>query len=122
LCRRQVDLVQHRNDLEDVLQSEVQVGQCLRLDSLGGVHQQDRSLAGGEAAADLVGEVDVARCVDQVQHVGGVVRGDVGQSHGLTLDGDAALAFDVHPIEVLRAHAAFVEDTRELQHPIGQCR
>src|SRR5699024_3480037 len=43
-------------------------------------------------------------------------------SHGLTLDGDAALAFDVHPIEVLRAHAAFVEDTRELQHPIGQCR
>jgi hypothetical protein len=26
------------------------------------------------------------------------------QPHGLALDGDAALALDVHPVEVLRAH------------------
>jgi hypothetical protein len=40
----------------------------------------------------------------------------------LGLDGDAALTFDVHSVQVLRAHRAFVDDTGELQHSIGQRR
>ena len=66
---REVDLVQHRDDLQVGAQRQVQVGQRLRLDALRGVDQQDRSLAGGQAAGDLVAEVDVAGGVDQVEHV-----------------------------------------------------
>jgi hypothetical protein len=56
----QVDLVEHRDDREVVLQRQVEVGQRLRLDALGGVDEQDGALAGGQRAGHLVGEVDVA--------------------------------------------------------------
>ena len=45
-----------------------------------------------------------------------------GHPDGLALDGDAALALDVHPVEVLRAGAALVDDPGQLQHPVGQRR
>ena len=52
LRRRQVDLVQHRDDVQVVLERQVEVGERLRLDALGGVDEQHGALAGGEAAAD----------------------------------------------------------------------
>ena len=123
---RQVDLVQHRDDVQVVLQRQVQVGQRLRLDALRGVDQQHRTLAGGQRAGDLIGEVDVPGGVDQVQHVV-LVRparplDPPRQPHGLRLDGDAALAFDVHPVQVLRAHGPAIDHPGELQHPVGQRR
>jgi hypothetical protein len=47
---RQVDLVEHRDDRQVVLQRHVQVGQRLRLDALGGVDQQHGALARGQRA------------------------------------------------------------------------
>ena len=41
LRRRQVDLVQHRDDVQVVLERQVEVGQRLRLDALRGVDEQD---------------------------------------------------------------------------------
>ena len=117
----QVDLVQHRDDVQVAVQREVKVGQGLRLDALGGVDQQHRALAGLQRARHLVGEVDVARGVDQVQHVIGFFATDSpGQPHVLRLDGDAALALDVHPVQVLGTHRPLVDDAGELQHPVGQ--
>ena len=66
----QVDLVQARDQLEARLDREVGVGDRLRLDSLGGVDDEQRALAGRQRARDLIGEVDVAGRVDQVQLVG----------------------------------------------------
>ena len=101
------------------VERQVQVGQRLGLDALGGVDQQHRTLAGLQRARHLVGEVDVARGVDQMQDVVGAV--DLPrQPHVLRLDRDAALALDVHPVEVLRPHIPVRDDTGELQHPIGQ--
>ena len=65
-ARRQVDLVEDRDDLEVVVEREVDVGERLRLDALRGVDDQERALARREAARDLVGEVDVPGRVDQV--------------------------------------------------------
>src|SRR3954469_25719035 len=45
-----------------------------------------------------------------------------GQAHVLRLDGDAALALDVHLVEVLRPHVAALDDPGELQHPVGKRR
>ena len=63
----EVDLVDDRDDLVVVLDRLVDVGQGLRLDALRGVDHQQRAFAGGEAAADFIGEVDVARRVHQVE-------------------------------------------------------
>ena len=115
----QVDLVQHRDDLEVGVERQVEVGERLRLDALRGVHQQDGALAGGEAPRHLVAEVDVAGGVDQVEDV---VLALVfpGQPDGLALDRDAALALDVHPVQVLGAHLPPLDDAGQLQHAVGQ--
>ena len=63
----EVDLVDDRHDLMVVLDRLVDVGERLRLDALRGVDDQQRALAGGEAAADLIGEVDMAGRVHQVE-------------------------------------------------------
>ena len=119
---RQVDLVQYRDDCEVAIQRQVQVGQRLRLDALRGVDQQHRALARLQRPRHLVGEVDVARGVDQMQDV--ICRSpDIPrQPHVLRLDRDAAFAFDVHPVQVLRTHRAFVDHAGQLQHPVGQRR
>ena len=116
---REVDLVQHRDDGEVVLHRQVQVRQRLRLDALRGVDQQHGALTGLQCARHLVGEVDVARRVDHVQHV---VRAldHPRKAHVLRLDGDPALPLDVHPVEVLGPHRPRVDHAGELQHPIGQ--
>ncbi len=115
----QVDLVEHRDDVQVAVEREVQVGQRLSLDALRGVDQQHRAFAGLQRAGHLIGEVDVARSVDQVQDIVGAVEVP-GQPHVLGLDGDATLALDVHPVEVLGAHIPVRHDTGELQHPIRQ--
>ena len=101
LGRGQVDLVEDRHDLVVVVERLVDVGQSLRLDALRRVDDQQRTLAGGEAAVDLIGEIDVAGSVDQVEDVILAVARMVAQAHSLRLDGDAALALDVHGIEHL---------------------
>jgi hypothetical protein len=100
----------------------VQVGQGLGLDALRGVDQQDGALAGVEGARDLVGEVDVPGRVDQVQDVVLAVARLVGQAHGLRLDGDAALALQVHLVEVLGAHLALADGVGEIDQPVGEGR
>ncbi len=122
LGRGQVDLVQHRDQVQVGAQRQVQVGQRLGLDALGRVDQQDRALAGGQRAGDLVGEVDVAGGIDQVEHVLAAVLAAPGQPDGLALDRDAALALDVHPVQVLRAHLAALDHAGELQHPVRERR
>ncbi len=49
------------------------VGERLRLDALRGVDDEDGALAGLQAVADLVGEVDVTGRVDEVEPVGQAV-------------------------------------------------
>ena len=68
--RGQVDLVQHRDHFDALLDRGVAVGDGLRFDALRGIDHEQRALAGRERARDLVGEVDVARGVDEVQLVG----------------------------------------------------
>ena len=51
------------------MEGQVGVGQGLGLDALGGVDDQEGAVAGGQAARDLVGEIDVAGGVDEVEDV-----------------------------------------------------
>ena len=111
----EVDLVHRGDDREVVLEGEVAVGEGLRLDPLRRVDEEQRAFARGEAARHLVPEVDVAGRVDQAEDVVLPL-----EAHVLGLDGDAALALEVHRVEVLRPHVAGVDRAGELQDPVGE--
>src|SRR5207237_10014446 len=105
-----------------VRRSLVDVGERLRLDALAGVDHQERALAGGERTADLVAEVDVPGGVDEVEDVVLAVAGAVVEPHRLRLDGDAALALDVHRVEHLLLHLARTEPAGHLDQTVGERR
>ena len=58
--------------------------------------------------------------VHQVELVGLAVVRRVLEAHGLGLDGDPALALDVHVIEHLLAHLALGEAAGGLDQPVGE--
>ena len=116
----QVDLVEHRQDLQIVLQGQKGVGQSLGFDALGGVHDQHCALAGGQAAADLIVEVHVARGIDQVELIGLAVLRLIVQTHGPGLDGDAALPLQVHVVQQLAGHRAGFHRVAFFDQPVGK--
>src|SRR5690606_19527222 len=83
----QVHLVQHRHDLQALLDGGVAIGHGLGLDALAGIHHQNRTLAGRQGAADLIGEVDVPRGINEVQLVSLTVLRGIVQGHAMSLDG-----------------------------------
>ena len=118
----QVDLVQARDELEAGVDGEVGVGQRLGLDALRRVDDEQRALARRQAARDLVGEVDVAGRVDELQLVGLAVARGVEDPHGLGLDRDPALALEVHRVEHLLAHLPRIDGVGDLEDAVGQRR
>ncbi len=116
---RQVDLVEHRDDFQVVLHRQEGVGDGLGLHALEGIDQQNRPLAGGEAARHLVAEIDVAGRVDQVQFVflALVLVVDRDRVHA---DGDAAFAFEVHAVERLGLEVALGDGAGLEQELVGQ--
>jgi hypothetical protein len=102
----------------------IDVGQRLRFHALAGVDHEQRAFAGGERARDFVREVDMARRVHQIEDVILAVLGLVVQPDGLRLDGDAALALDIHGIEhlLLARHFAIGQSTGHLDQAVGQRR
>ena len=120
--RRQVDLVDCREDLKAGVHGEKGVGHRLRLDALRGVDHEHRALACGKRTGHLVGEVNVTRGVDEVELVALTIVGHVLHAHGLALDGDAALALDVHRVEQLSLHVAMRHGVRLLENAVGHSR
>ena len=118
--RRQVDLVEDRDDRQALAQGEVDVGQRLGLDALGGVDDEDRALARLQAAADLVREVDVAGRVDEVEPVDQAVVRRVLEADGPRLDRDPLLALEVHRVEDLARHLAGVDRVGQLEQPVRE--
>ena len=122
LGRGEVDLVDDGDDFVVVLDRLVDIGERLRLDPLRGIDDQQRALACGEAARNFIGEVDVAGRVHQVELVGLAILRGVIEAHCLGLDGDAALALNVHIIKDLLAHLALGEAAAMLDQAIGKRR
>ena len=117
----QVDFIEHRADLQVVVQGQIGVGQRLGLHPLGGVHHQHRPLAGGQGTAHFVVEVHMARGVDEIEAVGLPVLGGVVHADGPGLDGDAPLPFQLHIIQQLGLHLPLLHRPAQLDHAVGQC-
>ena len=116
----QINLVDDGNDFEPVVDGEIGIGQGLRLYALRGVHHQQRAFAGGQRTRDLVGKINMARRVDQVELVGVPVLRGVHHADGVRLDGDAALPLQVHGVEYLGLHLARGERSGQLQQAVSQ--
>src|SRR5262249_18726726 len=80
--------VQHRQDRQVVVEREVYMGNSLRLHALHGIDDEQSPFARRQAARHLVGEVDVARRIDQVEDVLLSVARLVAQADRTGLDGD----------------------------------
>jgi len=59
--------------------AEIEIGDRLCLDSLGGIDQEENTLARGKGTGDLVREVDVSRRIDQVENVVLAILGTIWQ-------------------------------------------
>ena len=117
--RLHIYLVQHGNDLQVVLYGKIQIGYCLSLNTLSGIHNQKRTLTGSDGTGHLIGKVHVARSVDQVESVLFSVIYIVHLDR-MALDGDALLLLKVHGVQNLVLHVTRSESVGYLQHPVRQ--
>ena len=62
----------------------------------------------------------MARRVDQVEHIASAVAVRIEHAHGGGLDGNAALALDVHGIQHLLLHIPRGDGIRQLHHAVGK--
>jgi len=108
---------EHGDDFQVVLNGHVEIADGLRLYALRGVDEQEAAFASGNAARHFVGEVDVSRRVDEVEHVGFAVE-RILHLDGVALDGDAALTFQIHVVEHLPL--GDLDGLRALKQAVGQ--
>ena len=121
LGARQINLVQHGNDGQIVVDGHVQVAQRLCLDALRGIDQQYGPFACGQRTGDLIGEVDMPGRIDHAKRIFLAVERP-RHTHCLRFDGDATLLLDIHAIEEPVSHLAFRHDAAQLQNTIRNRR
>ena len=105
-----------------MVQRQIGVGERLRFDALRGIDHEQRAFTRLQAARNLVGEVDVARRVDQVELILLAVLRLVIQPNSMGLDRDAALALQVHRVENLLHHFALRQGPGVLEQAVGKRR
>ena len=103
-----------------MIDGQIGVGEGLGFHALRGVHQQQRAFARRQRARHFIAEVHVPGCVEQVELVGLAVARRVHHPHRVRLDGDAALALQVHGVEHLVLHLARRQRAGQLQQPVGE--
>ena len=103
-----------------MVERQIGVRQGLRLHALGGVHDEHRALTGRERTGDLIVEVHVTRGVDQVDLVDLAVVGLVVHGDRARLDGDAALALEVHVVEQLLLHLTLGDRLALFEQAVGK--
>ena len=121
LCAVKVALVDHRDDLEIVVDGHVEIGDCLGLDALRGVDDEKSPFAGGYRARNFIGEVDVSRSVDKVEHI--ILPSElILHLDSVALDRDSAFALQIHIIEHLGLHVLGVDGFRIFKQTVGKRR
>ena len=96
------------------------VGHGLGLHALGGIDQQHGALTSGQRTRNLVREVHVTGRIHQVDLVQISILGRVGHGDRMALDGDAALLFQIHRVEVLLGEHALRHRVGVFQQAVGQ--
>ena len=116
----QVNFIDDREHIQIMIQRQIHVRQRLRLDSLGRIHHQHRSITGGKRPAHLIIKIHVAWRIDQVEDVLLPILCPVYGSYRLGLDGDSSLPLQIHVVQHLFLHLSAGEQARFLNDPVRQ--
>ena len=89
-------LVDYRDDLEASIERMVKIRDCLCLDSLGGVHNEECAFTSSYTTADLVAEINVAGSINEIKKVVFAIFG-IPEHHGgcLCQHCDSSLSFNL---------------------------
>ena len=116
LCTWQIDLIDHRHNIQ------IYICQCLGFNSLCRIHHKDSAITGCEASGNLIVKVYMPGSVDQVEDIFFPVFCLIYGSHGLCLNSNSSLTFQIHIIQYLGLHLSFCQQTGHLNDPVCQGR
>ena len=122
VCAWQVNLVDYRNNLQVMLDGKIGVCQSLCFNTLGSIHNQQRTFAGSQRTGYLVVKVDMSRGVDEVKFIGVPIFCFVFNLNGAGFDGDAAFPFQVHVVQKLIFHFTQGDRLCLFQNSVGKGR
>ena len=117
----QVDLIQDRDDHQVMLHGDIDIRQCLCLDSLCSIYNQHRSFAGGQGTRNLVGEVYMSGRIDEIQSVDFTIVSLVVQTDSLCLNSDTTFTFQVHTIQHLLTYLITPYSTGQFDQAVSKC-
>ena len=116
----QIDLVDHRKYIQIVIQGQIYICQGLRFNALSRVYHQDGAVAGGQAPGNFIIEIHMARGIYHVQNILLSVLGLVNGPDSLSLNGNAALPFQLHIVQHLILHLPLGQQPGHLNNPVCQ--
>ena len=116
----QIDLVDDRQDLQIIVQSQVGICQSLGFDALRCIYHENCSVTGCQGSGHLIGKVDMARCIDQMEDIFLTVFGLVGKLNDVQFDRDASLSFQIQGIQDLILHLSFGYGIGQFQNAVRQ--
>ena len=122
LCAGQVDLVEHRNHIQVMIQRQIYIGKGLGLDSLGRIYHQNGPVTGSKASGNLIVKIHVPRGVNQIKDILLTVFCFVNRADCLGFDGNAPLPLQFHVIQYLRLHLPVCQKTGHLNNPVRKGR
>ena len=101
LCTWQVDLIDNRKYIQVMIQCQINIGKCLRLDSLSCINYQDRAVTGSQTSGYLIVKVYVAGGINEIENIFFPVLRFIYNTHCLRLDGNTTLSLKLHVIQDL---------------------
>ena len=84
-----------------MVKCQIDIRKRLCLNSLCRINNKNRSVAGRQASGYLIVEIDVSRCIDQVENILFSVICLIYRTDCLCFDRDSTLSLQIHVIENL---------------------
>ena len=104
-----VDLIDHRQNFQIIINGQIIIGNGLRLDPLGDIDQQQGPLASAQGLFNFIRKIHVARSINKIKNIFLPILGFIIQAHGRGFDGDAALPLKIHIIKHLIMELTLVD-------------
>ena len=98
-----------------MIQRKIGIRQRLGLNALGRIDDEHRALASGQRAGDFVIKIHMAGRIDEVQLICLPILCGIVELDGMRLNGDSALALQVHVVQQLLRHIALCNRLRQFE-------
>ena len=115
-----IDLIDHRQDVQIMIQRKINIGKGLGLDPLSGVHHKDRAVTGRKASGYFIIKIHMSRGIYQVKNIFFSVFCLIYDTDRLGFDRNASLPLQIHIVQHLRLHLPLREQSCLLYDTVGQ--